>query len=344
MEATSLYLVALEMFLAFCGGILFLYATLLKGGLLSRSCGFVVLLTVASSFWFILADTDGRWLGFKASLFVGCLYLASRFPRQGALLVIGVALIRFLEGMAGEVLGTKYIVLPFSLIACGLILFRRSESTNLVPLYIGIGFEVIYAFSVGARGMLVSALLVALLALSMKASRIFIKYGQWTPLAYLVFMVIAYYGLILKVDWIPVSASNFERSSMIFVAIEKFFEYPITGPRAEFDTFVGFVMDIFNYQHYDSAKGVDPHSFLLSLWRDEGALITLLWLLVWFLYWNKLKDLQFRLCETRGRIVLAMLALGVVQFSLSPPETGTRLQIALIMGVVLGFVNRRSLI
>ena len=342
MEATSLYLVALELMLAFWGGILFLYGRLLKGGALSKTEISVALLTIASSLWFTLAATEGRWLGFKTSLFVGCLYLASKFPRQGVLLMVGVVLMHFLLGATAGEIDTHYFVFPFSLIACGVVLLRRTNRTNVALFYVAASLEVALALSVGARGIVVSALLAILLVLSVRASRIFLKYGQWIPLFYLGLMVIGYYFLIAGVDWIPKSASNFERTSMISAAVALFLKYPITGPREGFDAFVGAAMDAFNQQPYDSAKGVDPHSFLLSLWRDEGAILTVLWFFVWLYYWHQLKELRFRLREKRVRIALAMLAFAVVQFSLSPPDTGTRLMVALTLGAVLGFANRRA--
>ena len=348
MEATSLLLVVLELILAIGGGTLFLHEAISKGRGISRSSLSVVMLMVVSSFWFVLASTDGRLLGFKAALFVACLYFAFRLPRQGVLLLVGVLLERFFERFESEELGSKYLVLPVLLIVCGLFLFRRRTLVNLAPLYIVASFEVVYEFSVGARGLAVSTLLSILLVLSVNASRMFLKYGRWVPLAYLCVVVGTYFSLLLRLDWFESvglavgSQSNFERSSMIFVATSNFFDYPITGPRAEFDTLVGSIMDVFGYSTYDSTKGIDPHSFLLSLWRDEGAILTLLWLWVWFFYWKMLKMLQCRLNEKRVRIALAMLASGVIQFSLSPPETGTRLLVALILGTVLGLTSKRT--
>jgi len=350
MEATSLYLVVFELILAIGGGGLFLQDAISKGGEVSRTSLYVVMLMFVSSFWFMLSSSEGRFLGLKASLFVGCLYLASRFPRQGALLVVGVILANFSERFVSEEFGSKYLVLPILLIACGLLLFRRGSLVRLMPLYIIASFEAVYEFSVGARGLVLSALLSILIVFSVKVSRMFLKYGRWVPLAYLVVVVGSYFSLLLKLDWFDSiglavgSQSNFERSSMIFVAVTNFFDYPIIGPRGEFDTLVSSIMDVFDFPIYDSAKGIDPHSFLLSLWRDEGAILTLLWLWVWFFYWKILKVLQFRLHEKRIRIALAMVASAVIQFTLSPPDTGTRLLVALILGTMLGFTQNRTLV
>ncbi|HEY5139785.1 MAG TPA: glycosyltransferase, partial [Methylococcales bacterium] len=95
---------------------------------------------------------------------------------------------------------------------------------------------------------------------------------------------------------------------------------------------------------YHNVSGIDPHNFFLSVWRDEGAIFTLLWVLAWFYYWNLLISLKPQLGDTRMRLVLGMLAISVVQFCLAPPSTGMRLLVALIMGSALGFANKRSLV
>ena len=340
MEATSLLLVALELLLALVGCILFLYPPLFKGGLLSKADFSLLLLAVVSSLWFVLADSEGRLLGFKAALFLSCLYFTFKYPRQGALLVVGLAVFRFLVVLDADGLGAKNVVCPLTVIVGGLLLLRHCEQINMRLIYVAVGLEAINAILVVERGFILSSLLAALILLSIKWSRLFIKFGRWLPLAYLVVVVISYYALLLSAAWMPVSASNFERSSMILAGVEHFFEYLLTGPKEGFDAFVDENIGVFNYSHYEVEKGIDPHSFLLSIWRDEGVIITMLWLGAWFYYWNKLVNFWLsQLNEKKVRIALAMLAYGVVQFCLSPPETGTRLIVSLILGTVLGFAN-----
>lgn len=349
MEASSIYLVATELLLALCGGILFLFS---KGRLLSRADIYVVVLAIISTFWFVLADVGGRWLGFKATLVVCCIYFSSRYPRHCILLLAILALIGFMiDGVVtGEYLSkhvgmnaNQILVIPFSLIVCALFLFKRNKNINLTILYSVVSLEVFFALISDVRSSVISSLFVILLVSSVKASRAFLKYGQWIPFIYVTIVCISYYSMLYEIDWVPATGSNFERSAMIFSAISHFFEYPFTGPRNEFDLLAEGHISIFNWIFYESSKGIDPHDFFLSLWRDEGAILTFLWIFVWFYYWNKLKNLKPQLNETRVRVALSVLAMGVVHFSLSPPSTGTRLMVALIMGSVLGFTNRQSL-
>ncbi|HUX65236.1 hypothetical protein [Sulfuricella sp.] len=352
MEATSLYLVAIELLLAFCGWNFFLYCAFSKKCLFSKADIYVVLLTVISAIWFVLGDADGgRWLSFKTTLFVCCFYLSSKYPRQGMLLLAVLALVGFLldDVASGEYLskhvGTnanQLLTIPFTLIACALFLYRRDNYINLMMLYFVAGFEIFCAFIIGARAAAISALLVIILVSSVKVSRIFIKFGQWVPFIYLIIALISYYSMQSEVNLVPATPSNIERSSMIFAAISHFFEYLFTGPRGEFDQLAGAATRVFDFQIYSNIKGVDPHFFFLSLWRDEGAILTLLWLFTWFYYWNAVKSLRTQLDETRIRVILGMLAIAVVQFSIAPPSTGKRLLVALIMGSALGFANKRS--
>lgn len=340
MEAISPYLVVFEFMLAICGASLFFYDTFIKKQLLSKSSCYVLTVTVASLLWCLLTvDSAGRWLGLKTCLFVCCLYFAAKLPRQCMYLLIGLMFMRFFEGIDLGLLGTKYLALPFILTACGLFFIRIRKTQSYLILYVATFFEIVYAVYVGARGMAFSAILAIILAYSIRASRLFIRYGKWMPFLYWLSLVLVYYGLFMDIELVPISASNIERSSMVVATIENFFGYMISGPKEGFDSLVDPVINVFNFQHYDNVKGIDPHSFLLSLWRDEGAIFSLLWVFTWFIYWKKLKALQLSILEKKNRIAIAMLAIAVVQFSLSPPETGARLTVALIMGLVLGITN-----
>jgi len=349
MENTSLYLVAIELLLAFCGGILFLFS---KGRLFSKADIYVTLLTIISPFWFVLTNVDGRWLGFKATLFVCCLYFSSKFPRQCMLLLAMLALIGFiLDGVvSGEYLSkhvgmnaNKILIMPFALIVCALFLFKHNKNNiNLTILYFIVILEMFTALIIDVRASIISSLLVILLVSSVKASRVFLKYGQWIPFIYVTILSISYYFLLYESNWVSATGSNFERSAMIFSSISHFFEYPFAGPSKEFDQLAEESISVFNWTLNENSKGMDPHIFFLSFWRDEGAILTILWIFAWFYYWNKLKNLKPDLNETRMRVAIGVLAMAVVQFSLSPPGIGVRLMVALVMGSVLSFANKRS--
>jgi len=402
MEAKSYYLVAVELLLAFCGVIFFLFRKSSRRCILSKADIYVVLLALMSTFWFALGATNGRWLSLKATIFVCCLYLSSKFPRQGMLLLATLALTGyFLDDIANGVLFSKQIganadqimTIPFVLIISALFLYKRAKHINIWSLYFVASLQILVAVIIHARGDALSAILLILLVSSKKVSQIFLKIVQWIPFIYIAIMLISYNALIFNIKVISATPSNIERSSMIFAAMDHFFDYPFTGPRVEFDKFVTSAMGAINCSHisttggginglgipgkgipgkgitglgipglgipgkditageghaflckpYYNAKGVDPHSFILSLWRDEGAMLTILWLFPWFYYWHTLKSLKPQLDETRIRIVIGLLAISVVEFSLSPPSTGIRLMVALIMGAALGFVSERSL-
>jgi hypothetical protein len=200
--------------------------------------------------------------------------------------------------------------------------------------------ELIYSSYVGARGVALEAIFAIVFLYSIGASRLFLRYGQWLPFIYWLTLIFIYLGLSLDINLVSASGSNVERSSMILTAVDNFFDYLSSGPKGDFDLLVQANMNILNYAPYESVKGIDPHSFLLSLWRDEGAVFSILWIFIWFIYWKKIKVLLFFLSDKRVRIAIAMLSTAIVQFSISPPETGTRLTVALIMGLVLGLANK----
>jgi hypothetical protein len=387
MEAGSLYLVAIELMLAAFGSILFLSRNISKTHLLSKAEIYVVLLTVISIlFWLAFADVNSRWLSLKAALFVSCLYLSSKFPRQAMLLLATLALTGFLlDDVAKGVLFSKHIgqnanqilAIPFLLITCAGLLYRSDKYINLKIIYFVAILEMVMAYIIHARAAAISAIVLILILSSLKTSKIFLKVGQWIPLIYTAIVVTSYYVLVNDIKVISKTPSNIERSSMTFAAVDHFFDYPFKGPRVEFDKITMTAMDAidcsnlsgsglgingveikavssiglsihgqggkeFSCTPYSSVKGIDPHNFLLSIWRDEGAVLTLLWILAWFYYWNSFRSFKPRLDDMRMRLVIGMLAISVVQFSLAPPSTGMRLMIALIMGSALGFADKHS--
>lgn len=353
MQATSYYLVIIELLLAVCGGIYFLYRASLQRHLLYGADFFIALLTFITPFCFLLDDADSRWLGLKTALFVCCLHLSSKYPRPSMLLLATLAFIGFILDyvVTGEFLskhvgfnGNELLPIPFTLIICAFLLSRRDSHINLAHILVVVSIDVFCAFILDARAASISALLVTILVLSPKSARIFLKYGQWIPFIYLSIVLISYYSMLSKYDFIPVTPSNIERSSMIFAAVSHFFDYPFMGPRGEFDQMAGAITKIFNWQLYKDTGGVDPHFFFLSLWRDNGAILTLLWVIPWFYYWHVLNKMNIRFDETRMRVVFGLLAISTVQFCTTPPSTGKRLLVALIMGAVMGFAKQRLLV
>jgi hypothetical protein len=72
--------------------------------------------------------------------------------------------------------------------------------------------------------------------------------------------------------------------------------------------------------------------FLLSFWRDEGAILTLGWLLAWVYYWKRFQNGKSNLIHVNERLIIMLLATAVVHFSLAPPSVGERLLVAIVLG------------
>jgi len=367
MEVDSYYLVTVELLIALGGFFQFYYQIFTKKPKLLKADIYFLLLTVISAFWFVLGDDEGRWLSLKASLFVCCVYLSSKFPRQALLIICTLLLVGYLlDNVASGYILSKHVgensnqilVIPFLLITCTLLLLKQDENINLKLLYFVAVIQIICALIIGARAAAIAGMAVIVLVGSIGISRAFIKYGQWIPFVYLIAALLGYWGLVFESKAVSATPSNIERSSMIFAAESHFFDYLFTGPRAGFDQLAMHSMDaincepekkivggwaVFECKVYKNNKGVDPHTFFLSLWRDEGAILTTLWILAWFFYWKKLEKLNTMLNEKKVRVIIGMLAIGIIQFSISPPSTGLRIAVALIMGSALGFTKNDSL-
>lgn len=349
MEATSLYLVFFELILAVIGATHFIYTIVSNRKLPPVSVIYILVLTIISIAWAFHGAPGSRWMGIKIGVFVSCLYLASVYPRYCMYLLVCLLSVGFvLDNIVSGAFDPKHVgsnanqllPIPFLAIGFGLILYNKKKHVNVWLLYSAIAIEVIFATIFGVRGSIVGAAIILVILHSRRASTYFIKYAQWIPFGYLLFVVFSFYSIITKLSLVPVTPSNIERSSMISSAIFYFPDYVLTGPRGEFDRLAGPASSLAGLELYVNDKGVDPHCFILSFWRDEGAVLTLLWLLPWFFYWKSVKRLFIYIEGAHSRVVLGMLTIAVVQFSLSPPSTGMRLLVALTMGAALEFGRR----
>ncbi len=337
MESSSITIVLLELIISVCGGFFCIQRLVLSGGRTDLSSLNVLFLTIISPFWLLWSESAGRFLSFKVSLFVCSAYFAFRFPRKAVLLIASILLMEFLPNISTTMFSSKYNIFPITMFLCCIFLYQDRMHINITPLFFASFLDMLWAYSVGLRSGFISVLIVMCLISSRRLSILFIDLAKWMPFMYLLAMLIVFYFLQFDSTFIPFTSSNLERSSMIGIAIINFFNYLFTGPRINFDEPVNIIMKSFGFTLYENPKGVDPHSFLLSLWRDEGAILTVLWVFVWFNYWKRITIIKPFLNEIKSRICIALLSVAVIQFSLLTPSASTRLILALIFGSILGF-------
>ncbi len=305
-----------------------------------------------TSLWFYFGAEGHRWLGLKAVFFFLCVYLASRNERLAIVLLISAIVLKgFLYLQLSDIFTQgKYIFPRFGFLVLLFLLLNKGTSGKSVllnvALVVGWCWEMNTAFQNGARGVMIGLALAALVIYSRALSRLALHVLCLVPFFYIIVMSSMYLAFLnnwIFPETIPGSVFGvIERSSMIYSAINQFFDYFFLGPGRDFDNDVGYWMTLFDLVYYDSMKGVDPHSYFLSLWRDEGALITILWVAVWFFYWSQVRSLTSWVGDFRIRLIISLTILAVIEFTVSPPYSAGRLFVSLILGLILGIAYSKT--
>lgn len=314
---------------------------------------FLVVL-IPSLIWILFYD-DVRYLLFKALSMLSVIYLSSKFPRQLLFLLGFIALTGFvLDDVQNHIFISKHVgqnqnqvlTIPFLLICVTFFLTKDITDKYIIILYLVATLEFFMGLYFGVRNSCVIAMIFIMVLASRKIAKLFVKYGSLIPLIYILSLFISYkYYLTIDVDPLNINPSNIERSSMIYASLDSFFSYLLQGPGSNFDALASQAMTSVssNLKIYSNEYGVDPHVFLLSLWRSVGSLITILWFIYWLYYWSLLRKIEPFIDDFKVRLYLALLAMAVVVFSLEPPSLAFRILVAVIMGVALSQIKTAAM-
>jgi len=286
---------------------------------------------------FVNYDNESRWLFIKVVLFVLVTALSVRRPQFSILILIAVVLFQVSTSEG------KSATFPLPILALLTIyIFPRIKALYSVIIFT-LAF-LILSLSSGLR----SGVVFGLIAISIAALPPVVNKGLVRLIPHIMFIYIAVmvsaFALFIA-DFMPQSfftASNIERSSMIFRAVTMSPEYIFKGPRLTFDSSVSEVIDDTGVTSlYESDYGVDPHNFILSLWKDEGGLVALIWLIVFVRLMSFIVNKHSTDASTRTLAVMALLVYPVVHFTLSPPSTDNRLMIAAFIGLSYYILDKR---
>lgn len=91
-------------------------------------------------------------------------------------------------------------------------------------------------------------------------------------------------------SYIDETPSNIERYCMDQTSLSNFFNFILTGPLASLDAAIQECTFGYGITLYQDVGGVDFHSFLLSLWRDSGALVSIIVVIIYVCFALKISN------------------------------------------------------
>jgi hypothetical protein len=274
-------------------------------------------------------DNHSRLLFLKVVLFVLVLAISIKKPWIAVAILTSVFTYQLLtsEGKSAT---------PALPILALILLYLKAQ---IKPLFLVSGFCFIYFLLCIYTG-LRSGILFGVISLLMIIFPIGVRGILIRSLPYFIFVYIGvmvtffalFVGGLLSESF--ATASNVERSSMISNSIFMMSDYILTGPRLSYDNMVAVeIRETGVTELYDSDYGVDPHNFVLSLWKDEGIIVALIWLAFYFNVIQSMINRHLNSQTSYSLAVLVLLAYPVVHFTLSPPSTDNRLMVAAFLGL-----------
>jgi hypothetical protein len=347
MESGEPLLVITEVILGVFGGIFYLNDVLANKSIRIIKIDeiYIIFVSIISVFWTFFGGETGKWLSVKAVLVLLVFTFAVKKTRLSVLMLMVYFVYKILTMIWGGLYLDKLQIIPYGLLGCLISMYwGYSNKTAKTIIVIAALITLGHSYATDFRGGMLMSLISVLVIFSEQSRRTIIRLGAIVPVLYIVIMCLVYLSFYTGDKYFEITASNIERSGMIYTAVKSFFDYPLMGPRFEFDNMVIGSTSIFGYRIYESAKGVDPHSFLLSLWRDEGAVLTLLWFGVWYVLWHKLRVYYLSItCQNyTSYIYLSSLVYSLVYFSLNPPSVDVRLIVGMVFGVAYASLYEKS--
>lgn len=303
-------------------------------------------LTVAGTAISALAIVRGGTYGLATTVKLLSVFLVVGFgfrhPQRAVQLLLGLTILNLVvHALNGEIL-TKWATAPF-LLWCGCYLFIAQPRGRVVIVVLAIFslLEILQALYMEGRGVLITLALAVFSALLRHQwhGLFWRSVARVLPVIYPIFLLVTLLRFTTGDDLVLPTASNVERSALAFWSINMMPEYVANGPGPDifFDNVNGALSTAGRERDDD---GIDPHSFLLSYWVGLGVLsmafVYLLWWCVWRRYSISDHGMPFG-----SRLTGAIFAsTAVMSFTLSAPDTYTRMVCALCLGLACHSVQR----
>ena len=293
-----------------------------------------------STFLVIIPSVSGgvaaTAMSVKVFFFLIAIAYAIKNPRAARWwLLTSVVVSLVAQAFAGNVLN-KLSTVPFLLIACFWVLSRISLGLReVVAVTLFLIAELIQAFVLESRGLILSVgIAICFLIIPLKLIRFgTILIAILLPIVYPFALTLIFDGFLSDSNVINATSSNFERSAMAAWCVNNIFLYPFNGPGGILFADEVNAMKLLGEQAV--ADAYDPHHFLLSAWVWLGSFAILMLYAIWCLIWIYKAKSQVLILNQRIKIFAVIATTGIITFTLSPPDSTARVQVAMLVGIAI---------
>jgi hypothetical protein len=292
-----------------------------------------------------LGGNDVAIMGVKVIFFMLAIGFAMMEPRAARWWLLASIVISLLvQASAGNVLN-KYSTLPFLLMACLWATARANFGMReIIVVVFFLAAEFVQALVLESRGLLLSAVMACgfLVVPLNVARRTVIISAVLLPIFYPVALASIFATFISGSNIVDATSSNFERSAMAAWCINNLSFYSLVGPGSLLFTEEINAIKILGEQAV--ADNYDPHQFLLSAWIWLGTYTVLVLYIIWCLIWI-FKGRDWVVTVDRRIKLFAIIAItAILTFVLSPPDTTTRVQVAMLVGISVAGLRDPSIL
>lgn len=261
-------------------------------------------------------------------------------PQLSKLLLIILALLHSLVFLLEYRTLDKYSAFPFIFIFTVFISYilskkKYNSKAMFFFIYMSIFLELGQAIYTEYRGQILLCIITGFILISkINIEKHISKLFLAVPLSYIIIMyIIGFTFYEMPTSYFTPTASNIERSSMIFWIINHTPEYLFFGVGADsFESLAG-IYKIMYHMGYTVPN--DPHSFLLRFFVLIGTIPTLMIFI--FLYNLIGKTNQFELKNDSFYYASIAALQALIIFTMHPFDTYSRLIVGLTLGVIISY-------
>jgi hypothetical protein len=318
-------------------GMTYFFAEIIRHPIINRTSLLLIVFSLITILMgSIYYDHESRWMFVKVVCFVLVVAISIKWPRLAVFILISVATYQVLTSEG------KSATIPLPILALSLLYCKPRINALFVIFF----FSFIYLI-LCLHSELRSGVITSIISLSIIILPAFLRSGLIRIIPY---FVVIYIGtmtalfLMFIAGLMPqafATASNIERSSMIFQSVIMAPDYLFSGPRLVFDNVVSNeIQETGITTLYETDYGVDPHNFVLSVWKDEGLIVAFIWLMMFIGIIRLIVNKHFSQKTSQSLGVISLLVYPIVHFTLSPPSTDNRLMVAAFVGLSLFLLDR----
>lgn len=335
----------LETVVLFCAAKLVLVSNLPKSSFHRYFQLWIFLTLVVMMAAIVIGGKPVVGMSLKVILFGSALFFSVRNASSAKrFLIFSILLLFSIQTIDGKFY-SKLTTVPFLLFTLLWISNKHElQKRHWLILFFSIICELTQAIILESRGLLLASFLsmVIIIAPLRKLKILIFLFAVIFPILYPAILSLVFSQITSGSSVFEGTASNYERSSMLWWSVNNLGSYILVGPGAEFFTSeINFFKEL---EQRAVADLYDPHHFLLSSWVYLGSAAASFLYVLWVMFWCANLNGNVGAYDVKMKIFSVLAVIGIVTFTVSPPDSSTRMQVALVIGIAVAGMRDRSVL